>query len=187
MLVTSSKFMSLSADEFGKLAINEIDSLARFAASLTSNPAEADDLVQETYLRALRARETFELRDHGLRPWLMRIMHNVFLTRTARAKRQPMPTDPEELAAQSPPDESFPVLPAEMDGTIKQALDELSEDLRSALMLWAVEDLSYKEIASVLDVPIGTVMSRLHRARHALARKLKETAPEMAWTTAKYG
>jgi len=179
--------MSLSADEFGKLAINEIDSLARFAASLTSNPAEADDLVQETYLRALRARDTFEIREHGLRPWLMRIMHNVFLTRTARAKRQPTLTDPEELAAQSPADESFPILPAEMDGRLRAALDELSEDLRTALMLWAVEDLSYKEIAAVLEVPIGTVMSRLHRARHALARKLRESAPEMTWSTAKYG
>src|ERR1051326_3270583 len=103
--------MILSAEEFGRLAIQEIDALARFAGSLTRNPAEADDLVQETYLRALRARESFEFREHGLRPWLLRILHNTFLTRVTQSKRQPAVVDIEDLQLPAQESEPFPNTP----------------------------------------------------------------------------
>lgn len=180
--------MTLSADEFGRLALEQIDALSRVAAGLTGDRAEADDLVQETYLRALRGREQFEPRAHGLRPWLLRIMHNVHITRATRAKRQPVATDPGELEAGSGYAASFPAIPPELDDTVRRAMAELAPELRSALTFWAVEELSYKEMAEVLAVPVGTVMSRLYRARHALAAKLRERAPEMlGGSTARYG
>src|SRR4051812_27691561 len=117
--------MSLTAEEFGRLAIGEIDTLNRFANSLTPNPAEADDLVQETYLRAIRGRDRFEMREQGLRPWLMRIMHNVFLTRAVRAKRQPVPTDPADLQLLGVADNSFPLVSPEMDDDLRRAMDAL--------------------------------------------------------------
>jgi RNA polymerase sigma-70 factor (ECF subfamily) len=173
--------MSPSADEFGKLALEQLDTLARVAASLTGNRAEADDLVQETYLRALRAREQFELRgDMGVRPWLLRILHNTHRTRAARGRRQPVATDPDKLddfggGGGAP----FPAMPHDLDDTVRAAIDELPADLRSALILWAVEELSYKDMATVLDIPIGTVMSRMYRARQALAARLRQRAPEL--------
>jgi RNA polymerase sigma-70 factor (ECF subfamily) len=180
--------MTLSADEFGRQALEQLDALARVAGSLTSNRAEADDLVQETYLRALRAREQFEPREHGIRPWLLRIMHNTHITRVTRAKRQPVATDPGDLEMRNGYAGAFPPIPPELDNTVRITLAELAPELRSALTLWAVEELSYKEMAEVLDVPVGTVMSRLYRARHALAGKLRERAPEMlGGSAARYG
>lgn len=172
--------MALPADEFAKLALEQLDALARVAASLTRDRASADDLVQETYLRALRARKQYQPREHGLRPWLLRIMHNAHVTRVTRDKKQPAATDPVHLDDHGGgADSRFPAIPAELDDTVRGALAELSDDLRAALTLWAMDDLSYKEMADVLDVPIGTVMSRLYRARHALAAKLRERAPDI--------
>jgi RNA polymerase sigma-70 factor (ECF subfamily) len=180
--------MALTAEQFGLLALEQLDTLVRVAVSLTANRTEADDLVQETYLRALRARTQFEDRDFGLRPWLLRIMHNAHLTRVARAKKRPTVTDPVNLDMQSPSTTRFPAIPPELDDTVRAALADLPPDLRSALTLWAVEELSYREMADVLDIPIGTVMSRLHRARNALAAKLRERSPELLKGTAyRYG
>jgi RNA polymerase sigma-70 factor (ECF subfamily) len=171
--------MSLAPEEFGRLALEQLDTLSRVAASLARNRAEADDLVQETYLRALRAREQFKQREHGLRPWLLRIMHNTHLTRVARAKLQPVATDPSALETTGEAGGKFPAVGVEHDDTVRRALADLPPELRSALVLWAVEELSYKEIAEVLDIPIGTVMSRLHRARRVLAADLRERSPEV--------
>jgi RNA polymerase sigma-70 factor (ECF subfamily) len=171
--------MGLSADEFGRLALEQLDTLSRVAASLARNRAEADDLVQETYLRALRAREQFQQREHGLRPWLLRIMHNTHLTRVGRSRRQPVATDPAQLEAQGEAGARFPAVGPEHEDTVRRALAELPPELGSSLVLWAVEELTYKEIADVLEIPIGTVMSRLHRARRVLAAKLRERSPEV--------
>jgi RNA polymerase sigma-70 factor (ECF subfamily) len=180
--------MALTAEQFGQLALEQLDTLVRMAVSLTVNRTEADDLVQETYLRAFRARTQFQEREHGLRPWLLRIMHNAHLTRIARAKARPIATDPVNLDAHGFATTRFPAIPPELDDTVRAALADLPADLRSALTLWAVEELSYKEMADVLDIPIGTVMSRLHRARNALAAKLRERSPELLKGTAnRYG
>jgi RNA polymerase sigma-70 factor (ECF subfamily) len=179
--------MEIPADEFGRLALEQIDTLARVAAHLTGNRAEADDLVQETYLRALRGRVQFQPREHGLRPWLLRIMHNAHVTRRTRARKQPVATDPVKLernGLHAP----FPAVPPELDDTVRMALAEMPAELQSALTLWAVEELTYREMAEILDIPIGTVMSRLYRARQVLAGKLRERAPEMlSGTAGRYG
>jgi DNA-directed RNA polymerase specialized sigma24 family protein len=84
-----------------------------------------------------------------------------------------------KLEAQSDHGAAFGAIPPEHDDTVRAAVAEMPDDLRLALTLWAVEELSYKEMAEVMDVPIGTVMSRLYRARHVLAGKLRERAPEV--------
>jgi RNA polymerase sigma-70 factor (ECF subfamily) len=195
--------MKPSSEQFEKLALDQLDTLYRVANRLTRDPERAGDLVQETYLRAFRSREGFDLKEHGMRPWLLRILRNLHLSRVDREKRQPVPVDGDVLdslntAATTSPeadDESIatpltePELaeggwaalrlnPEELDERLKKALEELQEEYQMVLLLWAVEDLSYKEIAQVLDVPIGTVMSRLHRARQKLASQLRTYALE---------
>jgi RNA polymerase sigma-70 factor (ECF subfamily) len=176
--------MALARDEFERLALAEIDALYRMARRLTRDPNRADDLVQETYIRALRSRDSFELQEYGIKPWLLRIMYNLHLNRTDREKRQPTAVAEDALdgLSTSPAGEGdLPINPSSfqaMDEQLVRALDELPEDYRTIILLWAVEELSYKEIASTLEIPIGTVMSRLHRARHRLAEQLRQHALE---------
>jgi RNA polymerase sigma-70 factor, ECF subfamily len=174
--------MALSLAEFQSLATAEIDSVYRFARSLTKQLAEADDLVQETYLRAIRGWEGFALRDHGIRAWLLRIAHNTHLNRVTSAsvrretRRQAVELD--ELVHSPTPVPEGPVDWSEFDGRLLSALEQLPDGLRSVLCLWALENLTYREVAEVLEVPIGTVMSRLHRARQVLQERLQSVALE---------
>ncbi|MFI5381162.1 MAG: sigma-70 family RNA polymerase sigma factor [Tepidisphaerales bacterium] len=167
--------MKPSPEEFEKLALEHIDMVDRVARTLTHNPAEADDLVQETYLRALQARESFDLRSFGMRPWLLRILHNIHITRSTREARQPKAVEAEQLQAYAGPDDA-PAVSWQPSEELDKALDRLPVELRTALTLWAVEELSYQEIAEVVGVPIGTVMSRLHRARQRLRQDLHAIA-----------
>jgi RNA polymerase sigma-70 factor (ECF subfamily) len=196
--------MKPSSKQFEKLALDQLDTLYRVANRLTRDPERAGDLVQETYLRAFRSRDGFDLKEHGMRPWLLRILRNLHLSRVDREKRQPVPVDGDVLdslnaagnAAVGPDDDSdvpSPLVgadlaaggmaalrlnPDDLDERLKKALEDLQEEYQMVLLLWAVEDLSYKEIADVLDVPIGTVMSRLHRARQKLSAQLRSYALE---------
>ncbi len=166
---------------FEEVALPHLDSVHRFARSLAGNAAEADDLVQETFVRAFRAFGSFELRSHGAKPWLLRILHNAFLTHRQRRQRDPVQgqgVDATLLASTDGP-AHFDAAAVDWDGfdeEIKQAVAELPEEFRSVLMLLAIEGLSYREIADVCECPVGTVMSRLHRARRALTEKLKDYA-----------
>ena len=175
--------MSLSSQEFKRLALDEIDAVYRMAMYLAHDPNEAEELVQETYLRALRFEHTFELRDHGIRPWLFRILHNCFYTRIGRQRKQP--TLAEDLQSESVPSELDNPPPAwdlasldweQVDDRLKHAIDDLKDPYRSVLLLWAVENLKYREIAELLEIPIGTVMSRLYRARNILSEQLADLA-----------
>lgn len=173
--------MSLSSDEFERLALAELDPLYRMARRLTRDSSGADDLVQETYARALRSRDNFSLQQFGIKPWLLRIMYNLHLNRADRARREPQAVEDDALEAGASTDGSaeLPIDPSSfqaMDEQLVHALDDLPEDYRAIILLWAVEELSYKEIATALEIPIGTVMSRLHRARHRLAEQLREYA-----------
>jgi len=174
--------MSVSREEFERLALAEIDALYRMARRLTRDPSRADDLVQETYARALRSRDGFELQQFGIKPWLLRIMYNLHLNRADRDKRQPTAVTDEALDHSVDSDTgNLPIDPASfqaMDEQLVRAIEDLPEDYRAIILLWAVEELSYKEIAAALDIPIGTVMSRLHRARHRLAEQLRQYAVE---------
>jgi RNA polymerase sigma-70 factor (ECF subfamily) len=184
------RHMKLSPEEFEKLALEQMDTLYRVAGRLTRDADRAGDLVQETYLRAFRSRNAFELQEHGIRPWLLRIMRNLHLSKADRDRRQPIAVDGESLdalnaaepvpgavppAAGDQPRGTLASVPLDwesLDEQLKGALENLQEEYQIVLLLWAVEDLSYKEIADVLDIPIGTVMSRLHRARQKLSAQL---------------
>lgn len=166
------------SEQFEKLALEEADMLYRVACRLTHGGDEASDLVQETYLRALRGREGFDLHEHGIRPWLVRIMHNVHLTRIEREKRQPVTLESDALEegsdAARPADAPFAADSLQnMDERLVRALGNLPPEYQVVLLLWAVEEMSYKEIAAATGVPIGTVMSRLHRSRQRLATLLR--------------
>src|SRR3954451_16391643 len=89
--------MKLDRTQFEALAMEHLDMLYRMARRLTRDEASAEDLVQETYLRALRSYETFDLKEYGIRPWLLRIMHNLHSSRFKREKRQPMAIEEEQL------------------------------------------------------------------------------------------
>ena len=175
--------MKLPRDQFEKLAMEQIDAVDRVARTLTRNSAEADDLVQETYLRAFQAWESFKLHAFGVRPWLLRILHNLHITRATREGRQPRAVESEQLQAISKESDSIASVSWEPNEELDRALNRLSVELRTTMMLWAVDELTYQEIADVTDVPIGTVMSRLHRAR----QRLRELMPQVALSTADLG
>ena len=169
--------VKLPPEQFEKLALEQLDMLYRIARRLTQDNQRAEDLVQDTYVRALRARESFDLQEYGIRPWLLRIMHNLHYSHAERARRQPQSFEGEHLdAAHHPPAHPPPPLdPASfegMDERLVRALSALSPEYQVVILLWAVDGLSYKEIAEAAGVPIGTVMSRLHRARQRLGEQL---------------
>ncbi len=167
------------------MALRELDAVHRMAYHLARDGDAAADLVQETYLRALRAERTFELREAGIRPWLFKILHNVFYSSLGKQRRTPTPV--EDMSRESVESELDNPTPAwdlasldweQVDQRLKHAIDELDDRYRHVLLLWAVEGLKYREVADVLDIPLGTVMSRLHRARAILSEKLTALARE---------
>lgn len=173
--------MKLTPGEFEKLALEQIDMLHRIARRLTRDPSKADDLVQETYLRAFRGRDKFDLQQFGIRPWLLRIMHNLHVSRGEREARQPAAVDEQHFDGALAADAtgSLPLDPSsfeQMDERLVHAIRELPAEYQTVLILWAIDELAYKEIADALGVPIGTVMSRLHRARQRLSEQLREYA-----------
>ncbi|MDP9173263.1 MAG: sigma-70 family RNA polymerase sigma factor [Planctomycetota bacterium] len=168
--------MKISREEFERLALKQIDAVDRAARTLTKHSVEADDLVQETYCRAIKAWESFELQSFGIRPWLLRILHNLYVTRSKREARQPRATDSDHLQAM--PDPSNPPFTfSEAGEELNHALDQLPVELRTTITLWALDELKYHEIAQVMGIPIGTVMSRLHRARQQLRELLPGITP----------
>ena len=169
--------MKLEPKQFETLAMEHLDMLYRVARRMTRDQHRAEDLVQETYLRAFRSADDFDLQEFGIRPWLLRILHNLHVSKGQREKRQPSSMEDEQLAATAISTET----PAQatwdgMDQQVKRAFDSLPEEYQTVMQLWAIEELSYKEISDALSVPLGTVMSRLHRARQRLSEQLKEFA-----------
>ncbi len=171
--------------EFENLALEHLDAVYRMAMQLARHPDEAADLVQDTYLRALRASERFEETGGGVRPWLFKILRNVFYTCKSKAKREWVVAEElEGLTTKSPgPGEPAPAWNLatfdweQVDERLKAAIEQLRPEYRTVLLLWAVEGMKYREIAEIEDIPIGTVMSRLHRARRILAKELIGFAP----------
>ncbi|MEM8834271.1 MAG: sigma-70 family RNA polymerase sigma factor [Planctomycetota bacterium] len=175
---------------FEQLAIEHMDAVYRMAMQLAKHPDGASDLVQETYLRAIRASARFEEKGGGMRSWLFTILHNVFYSKAKREARGPMAVEEfyEADERETPPDEAPPAWDLSsldwehVDGEIKQAIEALSPEHREVLLLWGVEGMKYREIAQIMDVPIGTIMSRLHRARKQLSDSLEEFARERGWS-----
>lgn len=160
-------------------------SLYTAALRMTRNPSDAQDLVQETYLKAYRGYAGFEA-GTNLKAWLYRILTNTFINTYRSRARRPEETeldDVEELylfrrlgnredgIGRSAEDEALSWI---TDDEVKAALESLSESFRMTVLLADVEGFSYKEIAEIMDVPIGTVMSRLHRGRRALEKALHD-------------
>jgi RNA polymerase sigma-70 factor (ECF subfamily) len=175
---------------FERLALPHLDAAYNLARWLTGNPADAEDVAQEAYLRAYRYFDAFQ--GGNIRVWLLTIVRNSFVTwaRENRSNRllfvpdTPVPdsADREETVWGVPPRDPEAMLLRSLDSQmLERLMQRLPAEYREMLLLREVEDLSYKEIAVVTGVPIGTVMSRLARARLALRRQwLAETAKESA-------
>ena len=160
------------------------------ALRMTRNPSDAEDLVQETYLKAYRGFGGFE-QGTNLKAWLYRILTNTFINMYRAKKRRPDEVEVEEVedlylyrrlgglegaaVGRSADDELFDWF---TDDEVKQSLENLPENFRLPVLLADVEGFSYKEIAEMLDIPIGTVMSRLHRGRKGMQKALFEFAEQ---------
>jgi RNA polymerase sigma-70 factor (ECF subfamily) len=166
-------------DPFAKEALSYIDSLYGTALRLTRRPQDAEDLVQDTYLKAFRSSQQFE-RGTNLKAWLFTILHNTFLNMRRSHGRSPVDVDSEtveqamDVAGQDQTPEQL-LARATLDVDLQQALDALPEAFREAVWLRDVEEFSYAEIAAMLAVPIGTVMSRISRGRKMLYDRLART------------
>lgn len=162
---------------FEQLAVPLFDRLYNFACWLTQDREEAQDLVQETYAKALRGFSSFQP-GTNFRAWMFRILRNTFLTsRTGLRATTPVPLDEDgnEEALPVAADTPESILLQRADGQlVQQALDQLPVPFREVLLLCEVEEMSYQEISATLAIPIGTVMSRLSRARQALRNAVSE-------------
>ena len=180
---------ALASPDISSLLTRELDAVYRLAYHLAARPQDADDFVQETFLRAFRAADRFELNEYGPRPWLFKILHNVIATRYHAAQRSTQLLHQLEANAdkqqEATPDAFVDRLADlrwdDIDEQIKQAIDELPIVNRMTFLLHAVEGLKYREIAVVMEVPVGTVMSRLSRAREALTARLDRHARACGW------
>jgi RNA polymerase sigma-70 factor (ECF subfamily) len=163
-------------DPFEAEALSYIDGWYGTALRLTRNAADAEDLVQETYYKAFRSSHQFE-RGTNLKAWLFTILHNTSRNARRHAGRDPVAVDSEivEVAAAQPGRSESPeeiLLRSTLDADLQEALDSLPPAFREAVWLRDVEEFSYAEIARMLEVPVGTVMSRISRGRHGLYDRL---------------
>ena len=179
----------MSNDAFEQEALSYIDPLYRTALRMTRSEADAEDLVQETYIRALRFRTQFTP-GTNLKAWLFRILTNTFINAYRKRARAPETTELDDVdefslyrrmsaerPASSSPDPEREFLDGIVSSEVTDALEELPEKFRTTVLL-DVEGFSYKEIAEMLEIPIGTVMSRLHRGRKFLQQRLYDLARE---------
>jgi RNA polymerase sigma-70 factor (ECF subfamily) len=176
--------------QFAELAMPYMDALYSAALRMTRNPSDAEDLVQETYLRAYRGFPGFQ-EGTNLKAWLYKILTNTFINIYRAKKRRPEQVDLDDTedfylyrklggleaveSQRTPESEVLDQMPEEV---VKDALEALPEQFRMAVLLADVEGFSYKEIAEITEVPIGTVMSRLHRGRKQLQKRLWDLAVE---------
>ncbi len=175
---------------FEELASPYMSALYAAALRMTRNPSDAEDLVQETYLRAYRGFGGFR-EGTNLKAWLYRILTNTFINQYRAKKRRPDQVELDDVedfyifrrlggieAADAERTAETAALESMPDAEVKQALESIPEQFRMAVILADIEGFSYKEIAEILDVPIGTVMSRIHRGRRQLQKLLWDYATE---------
>jgi RNA polymerase sigma-70 factor (ECF subfamily) len=180
----------IGRETFSVDAMQYAPQLFSTALRMTRNRADAEDLMQETYTKAWRAFDSYQQGTH-LRAWLFRILTNTDINKYNSQMRKPIETELDEVEelylfkrlgafdqsqlSQSAEDQMLEMF---TDDEVKNAIEELPESFRIPLLMSDVEGFSYKEIAEILDVPIGTVMSRLHRGRKAMQKMLYEYAKE---------
>ncbi|HTR88224.1 MAG TPA: sigma-70 family RNA polymerase sigma factor [Reyranella sp.] len=162
---------SAMVERFRAVMLPHLDAAHGFARWLTRDPVRAQDLAQEAMLRALRYFHAF--RGEEARPWLLRIVRNTWIDSRAKAGVE-QPLEMVEDRPTEAPDPEQNALAGDRRRHVAAALAALPAEMREILVLREIEDLSYKEIAAVLDLPIGTVMSRLARARERLAAALRD-------------
>ncbi|MEK6589524.1 MAG: sigma-70 family RNA polymerase sigma factor [Nitrospinota bacterium] len=174
--------------EFEELALPHIDSLYNFALKLTGNVTEAEDLVQETYLKAYRFFHKYKKNTY-IKAWLFRILKNTFINIYRRKKKEPEKIDFNSVekfidqltdtnSSIFKDDISNDMLKDILNDEVKLAVDALPEEFRTVILLFDIEGFSYQEIAGILGCPVGTVMSRLHRGRKILYKNLTDYAKE---------
>ena len=177
---TSSSQDDKSSAEFEALAMPLFDSLYNFARWLVHKQNDAEDLVQETYLKALRSFASFQ-RGTNFRAWMFRILKNTFLSSCSKLERRmTVAMDLEEEGYELPVDTETPetiLMNRSNSQLVQRAIYNLPVHYRETLLLCEVEEISYQEIASILSIPTGTVMSRLARARKAVRESLVSVAP----------
>jgi RNA polymerase sigma-70 factor (ECF subfamily) len=181
-------------ERFEALVSRHLDGLYGTALRLTRNRATAEDLVQDTFLKAWRSFHTFQ-EGTNARAWLYKILMNAYIDSYRRSTRAPEMVDhedvgdfylyakaqeSEELRRAGDPEEIL--LSQIMDADVKSALEQVPEPFRAAVILADLQDFSYREIAEILDIPIGTVMSRLFRGRRHLQRLLWDYAKRAGYT-----
>ena len=175
------------ADPFETEALAFLDALYRTGLRMTRSEAEAEDLVQETYIKAFRHRDQFTP-GTNLKAWLFRILTNTFINQYRRKAARPETTELDDVdesilyrhmrdvsPGSTSPDPEAELIDNTLSSEVKEALEALPEKFRTTVLL-DVEGFSYKEIAQMLEIPIGTVMSRLHRGRKFLQKRLYDVA-----------
>jgi RNA polymerase sigma-70 factor (ECF subfamily) len=176
-------------EDFEEEIVPHLDAMYNFALRLTSDPSDAEDLVQDTIVKAFRFFSSYE-KGTNAKAWLFRILKNSYINNYRKQSKQPNQVDYDEVSefyetiradrtdTSDLEDKMFREL---VDDDISQALDELPEDFRTVVLLCDVEGFTYEEIANMLDVPIGTIRSRLHRGRNLLKAQLKEYAEKRGY------
>ena len=177
-------------EEFEREAVPHMDILYNYALRMTSNPDDAHDLVQETYLKAYRFWDKYE-KGTNIRAWLFRIMKNSYINRYRKESKEPETVDYDEIQnfyntiryeSADPNNLQEKIFGGLLDDDVTRALESLPEDFRTVVILCDIEGLSYEEIAEFVDCPIGTVRSRLHRGRNMLRTKLLHYAQQRGFT-----
>lgn len=176
--------------DFNEEIIPHLDALYNFGLRLTSDPNDAEDLVQDTIVKAYRFFSSYE-KGTNAKAWLFRILKNSYINSYRKKSKKPQEVDYDEVATfyetiraertetSDLEDKMFREL---IDDDISKALDEIPEDFRTVVLLCDVEDFTYEEIANMLDVPIGTIRSRLHRGRNLLKVQLMDYASKRGYT-----
>jgi RNA polymerase sigma-70 factor (ECF subfamily) len=183
--VPTARAIEITRREFETLALPHLDGLYAAGLRLTRNPRDAEDLVQDTVLRAFRFFDKFE-RGTNIKAWLYKILTNTFINRYRRTTKERNIVEDERDSVQDrlvsrdaadvaeDPERAF--FDRLLSDDVLRAIDSIPVDFRLAVILADLQDFSYKEIADILDVPVGTVMSRLFRGRRLLQKQLAEYA-----------
>jgi len=170
--------------DFQREAMVHIDSLYNFALRMTGDPEDANDLVQETYMKAYRFFDSFE-KGTNCKAWLFRILKNSYINKYRKESKEPDKVDYDEIkefyhsvkhSSLDSNDMQEKMFAELLDDEVAQALESLPEDFKEVVQLCDIEGFTYEEIANMVDCPIGTVRSRLHRGRKILREKLMEYA-----------